>query len=159
QFSGGQTPYGSPVLMTVDGVKQVVTPTANSLVGASLADGKLLWEARLPGSGYTINYGTPIIDGQTVIYAAPAKGKGGTTLALKVEKMGGQFTTKEVWKINQAPYQYNTPVLHDGLLFGLSSDKKFFCMDAKTGKTLWKDTTTRGDTAAILDAGSVLIAL
>src|SRR5262249_25294456 len=33
------TPYGSPALMTVDGTKQVVTPTASALVGVGLADG------------------------------------------------------------------------------------------------------------------------
>src|SRR5260370_31712276 len=93
------------------------------------------------------------------MYAAPTKGGGGTTMAIKVEKTGDKFTTRELWKVDEAPYQYNTPVLKGGLLFGLSSDRKFFCMDAKTGKTLWKDTTTRGETAAILDAGSVLLAL
>src|SRR5207245_10439478 len=30
------TPYGSPVLMTVDGARLVVTPTANLLVGVNL---------------------------------------------------------------------------------------------------------------------------
>jgi hypothetical protein len=35
-----------------------------------------------------------------------------------------------------------------------------FCLDAKTGKTAWTDTTKRGGSfAAILDAGSVLLAL
>jgi outer membrane protein assembly factor BamB len=179
QWKGGETPYGSPVLMTVDGVKQVVTPTMNSLVGVSLSDGKLLWDVKLPGFGYTISYGTPIIDGQTVIYAAPGKGGGmgkgkgkggppkggpgkgggGSMIAYKIDKAGDKFTATEVWKVNEAPYMYNTPVLKDGLLFGLSSGKTFFCMDARTGKVLWTDTTNRGETGGILNAGSVLLAL
>jgi len=159
QWKGGQAPYGSPVLMTVAGTKQVVTPTSNSLVGVSLADGKLLWQVKLPGGGYTINYDTPIIDGQTVIYAAPTKGSGGTTLAVKIDKMEDKFAATELWKVKQAPYQYNTPVLMDGLLFGLSPGKTFFCMDAKTGKNLWTDTTERGEVGGILNAGSVLLAL
>ena len=69
-------PYGSPVLMTVDGVKQIVTPTVDSLVGAGLADGKVLWQTKLPAGNYMINYSTPIIDGQTVIYGSPSKGAG-----------------------------------------------------------------------------------
>jgi outer membrane protein assembly factor BamB len=158
QWSGGQTPYGSPVLMTLDGMKQVVTPTANSLVGVGLADGKLLWQVKLPAGNYMISYGTPIIDGQTVIYSAPAKG-GGTTMAVKIEKMGDKFTPMELWKIKQAPYQYNTPVLKDGLLFGLSSGKNFYCMDAKTGKVLWTDSKKRGEAGGILNAGSVILAL
>ena len=159
QWKGGQAPYGSPVLMTADSTKQVVTPSSNSLVGVALADGKLLWQVKLPGGGYTINYDTPIIDGQTVIYASPTKGGGGTTMALKIEKMGDKFTASEVWKVKFAPYQYNTPVLKDGLLFGLSPDKKFFCMDAKNGKILWTDNTNRGEVGGIINADSVLLAL
>jgi outer membrane protein assembly factor BamB len=158
-WKGGKAPYGSPVLMTVDGTKMVVTPTSNSLVGVALADGKLLWEKKLPGFGYTINYDTPIIDGQTVIYASPAKRGVGTTMALKIDKMGDKFTPTEVWKVKFAPNQYNTPVLKDGLLFGLSPEKTFFCMDAKTGKILWTDSTKRGEVGGIINAGSVLLAL
>jgi outer membrane protein assembly factor BamB len=164
KWTGGGAPYGSPVLMTADGIKQVVTPASrsnfdNSLVGVGLTDGKLLWQVKLPGRGYTINYGTPIIDGQTVIYCAPTKGGGGSTMAFKVEKKGDAFAATEVWKTNQAPFLYNTPVLKDGLLFGLSSGRKFFCEDAKTGKVLWTDTTTRGEAGGVVAAGPVILAL
>ena len=127
------TPYGSPALMTVDGAEQVVTPTTNSLAGVSLADGKVLWQVKLPGGGYNVNYGTPIIDGHTIIYDAPARGGRGTSMALNIEKTGDGFKATELWK-STAAYQYNTPVLKDGLLFGLSPEKTFFCMDAKSGK-------------------------
>ena len=140
-------PYGSPILMTVDGVKQIVTPTANALVGVALADGKELWKKDLPGSGYTINYGTPVIDKQTVYYWVPNKGGKGTSMAFKIEKKDDGFAVNDLWK-GGGSYQYNTPVLKDGLLFGLSSSKNFCCWDAKTGKELWKDTTARAKPAA-----------
>jgi outer membrane protein assembly factor BamB len=154
----GGTPYGSPVLMTVDGVKQVVTPTDSSLIGVGLSDGKALWQRELPGRGYTISYGTPIIDDQTVIYEAPIKGGGGSSIALKIDKNGDKFKATELWK-SKCSYQYCTPVLRDGLLFGLSSDKKFLCMDAATGKVMWTDTTPRGEAGGVLNAGSVILAL
>jgi outer membrane protein assembly factor BamB len=151
-------PYGSPTLMMEDKTQFLVTPTANSLVGVNLEDGKVLWQVKLPGSGYTVNYGTPIVDGQTVIYNAPARGGSGTSFAVKIEKKGDGFTATELWK-SKAAYQYNTPVLKDGLLFGLSAEKKFFCMDAKTGKVLWTDTTARGEAGGVLNAGSVILAV
>jgi outer membrane protein assembly factor BamB len=152
-------PYGSPALMTVDDTKQIVTPTASALVGVSLADGKVLWQVKLPGSSYTPNYGTPIIDGQTIIYDAPAKAPGtGTSFALKIEKTGDGFKATQLWK-STAAYMYNTPVLKDGLLFGLSAEKKFFCMDAKDGKVLWTDETARGEAGGVLDAGTVIVAV
>jgi len=40
--------YGSPVLFTVDGTKQIATPTEKSIVGISVADDKLLWQFPFP---------------------------------------------------------------------------------------------------------------
>ncbi len=169
KWSGAGPPYGSPVLLTADGVKQVVTPTASSVVGIGLADGKLLWQVP-----YTSRYmnGTPVIDGQTVIYS----GSGSGTVAVKVEKKNEGFGAQKVWEKKQGPSQYNTPVLKDGLLYGLAGaggggrpggkggggrggSGNFFCMDAKTGDVLWTDKTPRGDCGAVLDAGGVLLAL
>ena len=151
------TPYGSPVLMTADGVTQIVTPTEKSLDGVDLADGKVLWQTKLPAGGYTVNYSTPIIDGQTVIYIAPGRGAG-TSMAYKIEKDGAAFKATELWK-GSASYQYNTPVLKDGALFGLSPAKTFYCQDAKTGKTLWTDDTPRGEAGGVVSAGSVILAV
>jgi outer membrane protein assembly factor BamB len=153
------TPYGSPVLMTADGITQIVTPTAQSLDGVNLADGKVLWQTALPKGGYTVNYSTPIVDGQTVIYVAPGgRGGAGSSFAYKIEKDGDAFKAKELWK-GSASYQYNTPVLKDGALFGLSPTKTFYCQDAKTGQILWTDETPRGEAGGVVSAGSVILAV
>jgi outer membrane protein assembly factor BamB len=154
---GVDGPYGSPVLMTVDGTKQIVTPATKSLVGVSVADGKELWHVDLPKGSYSITYGTPVIDGRTVIYGVALKGSG-ITLAFTIEKKGDSFTATELWK-STGSYQYNTPVLDDGLLFGLSTGRTFYCTDAKSGKELWKDSTPRGEAGGVLNAGSVILAL
>jgi hypothetical protein len=58
----------------------------------------------------------------------------------------------------QAGSSFTTPVLRDGLLFGYAATK-LLCLSAQTGKVLWADTAARGQSAAIVDAGSCLIAL
>jgi outer membrane protein assembly factor BamB len=160
EWAGGDTPYGSPVLMTVDGVKQVVSPTmGGGLVGVGLADGKLLWQVKVGGTAYQSTYSTPIIDGSTVLYTWAGKGNVGT-VALKIEKKGDGFTATEVWKKPQGAHQYHTPVLKDGLLYGVTSTgRNFFCLDAKAGEQLWIDKAQRGQCGCILDAGPVLLAL
>ena len=147
--------YASPVCLTVEGTQQIVTLTAKSVVGVSVADGKLLWRRSFVPRAY--NTTTPIIDGQTVIYA----GANRTTCAVKIEKQGDTFVPKELWSnANLAP-QYNTPVLHDGLLFGLSNRGLLFCLDARTGRAAWTDKTSRDRSGfgTIVGAGSVLLAL
>jgi hypothetical protein len=47
-------------------------------------------------------------------------------------------------------------VLKDGLLFGYHAH--FFCANAQTGATLWEDETNRGNSAALVDAGAVILA-
>jgi outer membrane protein assembly factor BamB len=148
------TPYGSPVLMTVAGTKTIVTPTSSVIVGIGLADGKLLWKVPF-ASGYNDTTGTPNISGSTVYFSGQESG----AVAVKIEKEGDKFTATEIWKKSQTTHRYNTPVLREGLLFGMNPKKNFFCMDAKTGDVLWTDSAKRGECGTILNAGAVLMAL
>jgi outer membrane protein assembly factor BamB len=156
KWTGEAAAYASPALLTVDGAKQIVTLTEKGVVGVGLADGKLLWQIPFEPKGMAYNAATPIVDGQTVIFTGQGRG----TKAVKVEKQGDAFAAKELWSNPELAVQFNTPVLKDGLLFGFSDKGYLFCIDAKTGKTAWTDTTKRGQGfAAILDAGSCLLAL
>ena len=149
--------YASPVVMTVDGTKQIVTLTENSIVGVGAADGKLLWQLPFVPQRMAYNAATPIVDGQTVIYTGSGRG----AKAIKVEKQADAFAAKELWSNPDLAPQFNSPVLKDGLLFGLSNRGNLFCINAQTGQTAWTDATQRdrGGFGAIVSAGSVLLAL
>jgi outer membrane protein assembly factor BamB len=155
KWAGDGPGYSSPVVLTVDGTKQIVTLTDKSAVGLGAADGKLLWQVPFAPKGMTYNAATPIVDGQTVIITGSGRG----TKALKIEKQGDGFAAKELWSNPQLAPQYNTPVLKDGLLFGLSDKGMLYCIDAATGKTAWTGTTKLSQFGAIVDAGPVLLAL
>jgi outer membrane protein assembly factor BamB len=149
--------YASPILLTVESTKQIVTLTEKSVVGIGVADGKLLWQLPFLPERRAYNAATPIIDGQTVIYTGAARG----TKAVKIEKQGDGFAATEIWSNAEVAPQFNTPVLKDGLLFGLSNRGNFFCINNQTGQTAWTDPTQtdRGGFAAIVDVGSVILAL
>ena len=148
--------YASPVLLTVDGSKQIVTLTEKSIVGIGAADGKLLWQLPFEPQRRAYNSATPIASGDTVIVTGAARG----TKALKIERQGDGFAAKELWSNAEIATQFNTPVLKDGLLFGLTNRSNLFCLNAKTGETAWLDTAQHGrGFAAVLDAGAVMLAL
>ena len=151
KWDGDGPANSSPVVMTVEGVKQVVTLTAKILVGLGVSDGKCLWQ--VPFELKMGNNTTPIVDGQTVICVGDGKG----LAAVKIEKQGDGFAASTLWTNTQLGARFTTPVLKDGLLFGYGSG--LYCASAKTGETLWTDATKRGQTAAIVDAGSCLMAL
>jgi len=157
RWAGEGPEYASPVLLMVDGTKQIVTIAEKSIVGVGAADGKLLWQLPFVPQGRAYNAATPIVNGHTVIFTGASRG----TKAVKIEKQGDGFVTKELWSNEEVAVQFNTPVLKEGLLFGFTDRDNLFCLNAQTGQTAWIDTTRRGSGgfAAILDAGSILLAL
>ena len=150
KHSGEGPGYGSPVVATIAGVKQVVILSEANLIGVALADGKELWKTEFNQGRYQT--ATPVIDGDLVITAGSA---------FKIEKKDDKFTAKREWR-DQAPHQYNTPVLKDGIVYGyagMGRSTKIYAQDAKTGKAFWTDGASGGECGSILDAGAVLIAL
>ena len=122
----------------------------------AVSDGTELWRVPTPPQRqYFFNSATPIVDGSTVIYT----GQGAGTKAISIEKGDGGFAAKKLWSNEKLGTGFNTPVLKDGFLFGLSDRGTFFCLDAKTGKTAWIDSGKRDRFGAIVDAGEVLLAL
>jgi outer membrane protein assembly factor BamB len=150
KWDGDGPACSSPVAMTVQGIKIVVTLTATSVVGLSLRDGKLLWQ--VPFEAVQGNNTTPIVNGERVIYTGQGKGM----FALKIERQGNVFSAMPLWTNSHLGARFTTPVLKDGLLFGYHNH--FFCANAQTGATLWEDDTTRGNSAALVDAGAVILA-
>lgn len=155
KWSGDGPAYASPVLATIEGTPQVVVQTERSLVGLALANGKLLWQVATPVTGRAVNAVTPVVDGSAVIYSGQGRG----THAVRIEKQGAGFTAKPLWSNEELGSGFTTPVLKDGVLFGISDRGNVFAMDAQTGKVLWRDTARRDRFGAVVDAGQVLVAL
>ena len=133
KWTGDGPGYASPVLLTLGGAKYVVALTDTKVVALALADGKLAWETPFAVQGRGYNAATPIVDGQTVIYTG--SGRGAT--AVKLEKQGDALTAKELWKNPDNSVQFNTPVLKNGFLYGLTAGNDLFCVNAQDGKTAW----------------------
>jgi outer membrane protein assembly factor BamB len=126
--------YSSPILITLDGKKVFVAITSESVVGLEVLEGKLLWKTPFR-AGY--NACTPVADGQRIIFSGGARGSRPATKAIKIEKEGDKLTVKELWTNPEQGVQFNTPVVKDGLIFGLSASDIFFCINAESGKTAW----------------------
>jgi len=157
KWTGDGTAYASPVLLTVGDAKMIVAETARKLVGVGLANGELLWEIPFAVTGARgYNAATPMVDGPTVLYTGSGRG----TRAVKIENQGDAFAAKESWSNPENSVQFNTPVLKNGLVFGLSSGDNLFCINAQTGKTAWTSSIRgRKGYGSIVDAGPALFLL
>ena len=127
--------YASPIIVTLAGVRQLVTFMQKDLVGVEVATGKLLW--KIPAkSEYDTNAVTPVAYKDLVVFAREGQG----LTAIRVASDGSTLTTKEVWNNKENELYMSTPVLHGNVLYGLSIRQKgqFFAIDADTGKTIWQ---------------------
>jgi outer membrane protein assembly factor BamB len=180
KWTGDGTGYASPVLFNMDGTKSIVAETSSMIVGISM-DGKLLWQTDFAKTGMAYNACTPIVDGPIVIFSGAPRG----TKAVKIEKDGGSLTAKELWSNKETSVQFDTPVVKNGLIFGITSSNSLFCIKADDGKTAWTSASQggqpgqggqggrggpgqggrgmrgggRGGYGSIVDAGSVLFSL
>lgn len=142
--------YSSPIIVTLAGVRQVVTFMQKDFVGVEATSGKLLW--KLPQkSEYDENSVTAIAYKDTLIYSKEEKG----LTAIRLTSQGGQIVPQEVWSNKENLLFFSSPVLQGNTLFGFSVMKKgqFFAMNADTGKTLWQSPGRMGENAAILNLG------
>ena len=144
KWSGPGPAYASPVLLTIGKTKLVIANTESKLVAVNAADGTLAWEAagvprsgpgggggRGMGGGQDRKAATPIVDGQTLVTA------GLGLKAVKLEKEQDKVLATELWNNPSASVAFNTPVLKNGMLYGLKGNNEIFCVDAKDGKTEW----------------------
>jgi outer membrane protein assembly factor BamB len=129
--SGDSPSYGSPVLISVSGTDVLLAPTEEHLVGLDATNGKLLWQIQYTQGRY--NSATPIADGQTVILAGPGSG----ISAIAVNKQEDELTEQQVWSNTDNSVQFNSPVLKDGMIYGLSNNNTLFAINARSGETAW----------------------
>lgn len=155
-WSGDGPGYASPIVFESGGTTQIVTQTQKSIAGFSAASGGLLWQIPFE-TEYVQNIVTPVAYKQTLILSGLDKG----TMAIRVIKRGNKWETERVWQNADVSMYMNSPVLSGDYLVGLSHKRKgqFFCLDARTGKTLWTTNGREGDNAAILAAGQFLFLL
>ncbi len=162
---GSRPASGSPILVNLAGERQVVTETSWNLVGVSAATGKKLWGLRLEGPEKNL---TPVQYQDLLIYADYKD----RPRAIRLQKNDAKgdpraepMIAKEVWRGDGPRLYMSTPVLGGDLLLGFSEQKlgHLFCLDAKTGKTLWQSGGRLGgyntDYASLLNLGPVWMAL
>jgi outer membrane protein assembly factor BamB len=128
--------YSSPVAASIDGVRHVFFLTREGLVDLDPKDGKVRctkrWRARYNES---VNAAAPVVVGDLLFLTASYQT--GAVL-LRVRKDG----VEEVWKGDDSlSCHYNTPVYHDGFLYGLDGRQergaRLRCVELKTGRVKW----------------------
>jgi len=165
EWRGDGPGYASPILIDLEGSQQLVTLTEKSILGLDAKTGRQLWTMPFPDDWHE-NIVTPVWTGRELVVVGVRQG----AHAFRFTKTGSGWTPSEVWKNTDVTMYMSTPVVGDGLLYGLSNRRKgqFIAMDAATGAVKWATEGREAEQAAVLlspshvlfltDGGALVIA-
>jgi outer membrane protein assembly factor BamB len=138
--------YASPVPATIHGKRRIFvfaggesSPPAGGLMSIDPATGRVdfsfPWRSRTVES---VNASCPVVFDNKVFISASYR-TGGALLEIRPD-----FTHKVLWTTQEFALHFNTPIYRDGYLYGFDGrnepDASLACVDAATGKVVWRET-------------------
>ena len=138
--------YASPIPADVHGQRRVFVfaggesePPSGGLMSINPANGKVdfvfPWRSR---SHESVNASCPVVFGNKVFVSASYR-TGGALVEIRPD-----FTHRVVWTSQEFGLHFNTAIYRNGYLYGFDGrnepDASLACVDAATGKIVWRET-------------------
>lgn len=121
--------YASIVPADLNGGRQLIQLTMQTLAAVNPANGKVLWKTEFPGKTAVIP--TPIVQGNQIFVAA------GYGVGCKSVKIGADNSVEELYTSTDMVNHHGGVLLVDGHLYGFSDKAGWTCLDFKTGAVKW----------------------
>jgi len=152
--SGSDQSVASPITFTLDSQRIVMIHGVKGLSAFDLADGKPLWNSDWVNKDFMAT--DPIIFGDKIFLS------GAYHAGCRLLKVTRNSAT-EVYKNNNLRCHFSTPVMVDGMIYGISGYvalkpvTDLVCLDVNTGEVKWivKEHGSRG----LIAAGNILLIL
>jgi outer membrane protein assembly factor BamB len=150
-----QATYSSPVILTVNGVRQYVQLTQDSVVGVAAQNGKLLWRYKREKPFPDVVCPTPIVQGDKVYVTA---WDGGAEL-LEIAPAGQGFSAKVVWSEKEIDSHQGGVVLVDRYVYGFHALRAWECQDFASGAIKWVSKRNAIKGGSVIAADGLLFCL
>lgn len=145
--------YTAPMLVTLNGKRQVLVVSAARAMGLDPDSGELLWEYPWV-TEYHINAAQPIVVGSNRFFISAGYGHGAALV--EITRAGAGFQARTVWQNTRMKNKFNSSVLFEDHVYGLD-EAILACIDVRTGEQKWKG--GRYGYGQLLLAGSHLVVL
>lgn len=129
--------YCSPIVFEHQGLRQIVTLMAKSVIGVHAETGRLLWQVPHE-TPFDENIGMPMYHDGSVFVSTRTTGS--RLYRLKVD--GQDCSVTEAWSTTALENQHGGVLLVDGHLYGTSLDRAngpWSCLEWATGKRVWSE--------------------
>ena len=138
----GDASYASPVLATLAGRRVILSNNAASLTAHDPATGRILFNHAWGASKWP-KASQPVVLAGDRVFVSAGYGVGCQIIQVTTGEAGsngetGTLKTETAWKGITMKTQFNSPALRNGYLYGLD-DGLLACVDATTGRRIWKD--------------------
>lgn len=133
--------WGTPAVVESEGKSEIVIGAPYEVWGLNPANGKLRWFCPATEDD---QYSSSVVVVGNTIYAVG--GRGGGSVAVKAGGKDDVSGSHVVWK-GRDSVRFATPLVHDGKMF-IVADGTVACLDATTGKEIFKSRLSSGPGAA-----------
>lgn len=139
--------YASPLAVTIDQARQIITLTDESIVGIDAATGGSLWSIPFPDEWHE-NIVSPIWTGSLLIVSGTRQG----THAYSLRRSGPSWQATLAWRNADVTMYTTSPVFADGHIYAMSTKRRgqFVALDAASGAVKWATQGRDGSHASIL---------
>ncbi|MED5471033.1 MAG: PQQ-binding-like beta-propeller repeat protein, partial [Verrucomicrobiota bacterium] len=125
--------YSSIVIATIQGTRQYVQLTGDSVAGVNPETGQILWKANRKGQTAVIP--TPVIN-EDIVFVTSGYGIGCN--GFKIKKNGDKWSSTEIYANKSSANHHGGVVLVDGHVYG-STGGTFRCIEIESGKEIFKE--------------------
>ncbi|MCP4662369.1 MAG: PQQ-binding-like beta-propeller repeat protein, partial [bacterium] len=140
--------YQTPTVLTVGGRRQVVAATNRRLLGLIPETGRVLWQHEHGIRGEGIAYPVLVEENRILLNHMPE------AALFQVTRRDGKDAVEEVWR-SDALRDLNFPLPWKGHLYGYRG-RFLTCVDASTGKTVWKSRPPGAGNLVLIDGHLVI---
>jgi outer membrane protein assembly factor BamB len=134
--------YATPTIIEYQGQRQLISPAAEVTFSYDPKTGEELWRVRHQGWGWNAAC-RPIFEHGLVYFTS---GFSKHLLAVRPSGTGDVTETHVAWSTKRSTPSIPSPLIVDDLLFMASDQGLVSCLEAKTGREVWKERLgARGD--------------
>jgi outer membrane protein assembly factor BamB len=135
----GKKAFITPIIINVTGKDMLISNGSAVCCAYNPETGEEIWRV-VQGTNTTVSM--PIFENGTLFFytgdVTPAEGDNYSELLAVDPKGSGDITGSHVlWRFKSLIEQTVTPLVKNGLLYALDYKSNLFCLDAKTGKTIY----------------------
>ena len=146
--------FGSPVILTLAGKRQLVIQARTRLFGVALEDGAELWS--LPVESFRgMNILTPTFAGKDRLFTAAY---GGKTLGIDIRSENGGFRAVPAWEFKAQGYM-TSPIIHEGHAYLQLRSQRALCIELATGAEKWTTSESFGKYWSMVAKSDRILAL